>query len=450
MADIDGDGDLDLFVGGRSVPGKYPAPAGSTLFRNANGKFEIDPQSQRSFAQVGLVSGAVFSDLDADGDPDLVLACDWGPLKIFRNERSDAFTTWDWPVFLPEASDTVRHRLSNLRQLTGWWNGVATGDFDGDGALDIVASNWGRNTRYERHRSEPLPLFYSDLNGDGAVEIIEAYFNPKLNKIVPERMLDALTPVMPFLKERIFTHQDFGKASVEELLGDRHKAMNRLEASWLESTLFLNRTGRFEARILPVEAQMAPAFAVCVADFDGDAHEDVFLSQNFFATQPETPRYDAGRGLWLRNDGRGRFHAVSGSKSGLKIYGEQRGAAACDYDGDGRVDLVVTQNGAATKLYRNTGGRSGLRVRLHGPAQNPLAIGATLRVVRRNQPGPAREIQAGSGYWSQNSAVQILAPLEGDAKLWVRWPGGKVVSAPLPQGAREVSLNLNGEVKVER
>src|SRR6185369_7369252 len=149
-----------------------------------------------------------------------------------------------------------------------------------------------------------------------------------------------------------------------------------LEATWLESTVFLNRGDRFEAHVLPVEAQMAPAFAVCAGDLDGDGHEDLLLSQNFFAVQPETPRYDAGRGLWLRGDGRGGFTAVPGQESGILVYGEQRGAAFSDYDADGRVDLVVTQNGAATKLYRNAGAKPGLRIRLTGPPANPSAVGA--------------------------------------------------------------------------
>jgi hypothetical protein len=117
-----------------------------------------------------------------------------------------------------------------------------------------------------------------------------------------------------------------------------------LEANWLETTLFLNRGNRFEPRPLPLEAQFAPAFGVGVGDFDGDGHKDVFLAQNFFATHPDTSRHDAGRGLWLRGDGSGGFVPVSGQESGVNVYGEQRGCALADYDHDGWVDLVVTQN----------------------------------------------------------------------------------------------------------
>ena len=137
MADIDNDGDLDLFLGGRVLPQGYPEPISSILFRSETGRFRPDVENSRRLARVGLVSGAVFSDLDADGDADLLLACEWGPLKIYRNEQGN-FSAWDAPIA------RTNSERSTLGRLTGWWNGVTTGDFDNDGRLDIVASNWGR------------------------------------------------------------------------------------------------------------------------------------------------------------------------------------------------------------------------------------------------------------------------------------------------------------------
>ena len=129
------------------------------------------------------------------------------------------------------------------------------------------------------------------------------------------------------------------------------------------------------------------------------------------------------------------------------IYGEQRGAAAADYDRDGRVDLVVSQNATTTRLYHNLRAKPGLRVRLNGPPGNPSGVGAMMRLKSGDNLGPAREIHAGSGYWSQDSPVQVLARLPEPMQLWVRWPGGKTNLVDLPNGAREVQMSITGEVK---
>jgi hypothetical protein len=185
-----------------------------------------------------------------------------------------------------------------------------------------------------------------------------------------------------------------------------------------------------------------------VGDFNGDGAEDIFLSQNFFATHSKLPRCDAGRGLWLQGDGRGGFRAMPGRESGVTVYGEQRGAALADYDADGRVDLVVTQNGNATKLYHNVGGRPGLRVRLLGPPANPTAVGAVLRLGTGDRFGAAREIRAGAGYWSQDGAVQVLGGKPPPGRLLVRWPGGRQTRSEIPPNAREVSVAMDGRIQV--
>jgi enediyne biosynthesis protein E4 len=435
LADVDGDGQLDLFVGGRVVPGRYAEPASSLMFRGAGGKFAADAANTKSLAGVGLVSGAVFADLDGDGWPELILACEWGPLRVFHNDHG----------LLSEITTNL-----GLDKYTGFWNGVAAGDFDGDGRLDLVASNFGRNTKYEQWRTQPLRLFYGDLDGNGTMDTILAYFDPAMKKLVPTQQFNYVGEAMPRVRERVGTWQAYARSSVEEIFGDMLQQARQVSVSCLESMVFLNRGSRFEARELPLEAQLAPAFALCVADLDGDGCEDLFLSQNFFDLPADSVRLDGGRGLWLRGDGAGNFAAVPGQESGLLVYGEQRGAAACDYDGDGRVDLVVSQNCAQTRLYRNTGAKPGLRVRLAGAPGNPQAIGAVLRLGDGATLGPAREIHAGSGYWSQDSAVQVLCAAFEPKQLQVRWPGGKVTTGPISPGAREIVVDVSGQVKALR
>ncbi|MBU6401099.1 MAG: VCBS repeat-containing protein [Verrucomicrobia bacterium] len=445
-ADIDGAGQLALFVGGRVIPGAYPAPAASRVFRQQAGQLVPQPELNRLLEHVGLVSGAVWSDLDGDGYPELILACEWGPIRIFHNDHG-RLSEWNPPVHMPATFPVPR---PTLQDLTGWWNGVTTGDFDGDGRLDIIASNWGLNTGYAAGATEPLELYYGDFSGAGEVDLIEAYYAQDLKAMAPVRTRDALSRAFPQLLEAYPTHAAFSTATVPDLLRLLPSQPRRARATVLASMLFLNRGDHFVAVPLPTEAQLAPAFAANVGDADGDGHEDVFLSQNFFDMRPEWERADAGRGLWLRGDGTGRFTAVPGQISGVKVYGEQRGATLGDYDGDGRLDLLITQNGAQTKLYHNLGARPGLRVRLLGPTGNPDGIGAVIRLKFGNHFGPAREFHAGSGYWSQDNPVQVMGAPEPPAAIWVRWPGGKVVAGNLPPSASEVTVNFTGAIRIAR
>ncbi len=440
LADLDGDGDLDLFVGGRALPGRYPAAASSRLYRNQSGKLQLDEANRALLEHLGLVSGAVFSDLDGDGDADLILACEWGSVKLLLNKLGK-LEPWDAPL-------TINHQPSTISHLPGWWTGVTTGDFDGDGRLDVVASNWGHNTRFQSHLGQPLRVCFGDFNGDGAFDLLEACFDSAANKLVTWRDWKTVARALPFLAETVAGYRAYGEASVQDLLGNRFSGAQELKTTTLDSTVFLNRGDHFEAKPLPIEAQFAPAFGVSVGDFDGDGHEDIFLAQNFFDVEPETSRCDAGRGLWLRGDGKGGFTAVSGQESGVLVYGEQRGCALADYDGDGRVDLVVGQNRQETKLYHNVRAKPGLRVRLIGPPSNPTGVGAVLRLKFGPRASPAREIHAGSGYWSQDSAVQVLPLPAPPTALWVRWPGGKVAEAEVPADAKEISVATDGKIKV--
>ncbi|MGE3618238.1 MAG: VCBS repeat-containing protein, partial [Gemmatimonadales bacterium] len=424
VADYDGDGDLDLFVGGRAVVAAYPLAGTSRLYRNDGGHYVLDQQAGPALRAIGLVSAAVFTDIDGDGDPDLVLAREWQPLLLLRN---------DGGRFTVPASPT------GLEGMSSRWNGLAAGDLDGDGRMDLVATSWGRNVAFQADSARPLMLLYGPFGGRGELEMLLARQDPRLGALAPLNSYARVRIALPNLVSRVRTFAAYADASAEQVLGVPLDSVSRLEATTFDHVLLLNRGDRFEARPLPTEAQLAPAFGVAVADFDGDGREDVFLAQNFFPTAIGIPRYDTGRSLLLLGDGRGGVAAVPGGRSGLVVYGDQRAAAFADLDGDGRLDLAVGQNGGKTRLFRNRGARPGLRVRLVGPPGNPDGIGAMIRLrFADGGEGPAREVSAGSGYWSQNGAVQVMGAAAAPAAVVVRWPGGSLTETVVADGAREV------------
>jgi hypothetical protein len=422
LADVNGDGTLDLFVGARAIPGAWPLPAPSRLYLRAKGGAWVrDTVNARTLASLGLVSAALFTDLDGDGRPELVTTAEWGPVRVFHNEGG-------------RFRDVTREL--GIATRSSRWNGLAAGDFDGDGRIDLVVTSWGRNTPWQASPDRPYELLVGNFGGDG-LGLIFARRDSITGKEMPLESFARLGIAIPSVRERIATFADYSTSPIEKVLGDAARSAVRVGATTFDHLVLLNRGTGFEVRSLPPVAQLAPAFAPVVADFDGDGHEDIFLAQNFSQTNIETPRLDAGTGLILLGDGKGGFRALSVLQSGIHVYGDQRGAAVADYDNDGRVDIAAPQNGAASTLWHNRGGKVGLRVRLKGDAANPLGIGAQVQLVGAAI-GPKRELHAGSAYWSMDAATTVLARIQGADMLLVRWPGGVEQRVPIPAGQSEV------------
>ncbi len=382
-----------------------------------------------------MVSGAIWSDLEDDGFPELILACEWGPVRILRNQQGK-FTAWN-----PSVSSEVPGEAPRLlSELTGWWNAVTTGDFNNDGRLDIVAANWGLNTGYRATPSQPLRLHFAKLSSPTGEDLIEACFAGDSGREVPRRSLNALGRAFPFLAGRFPTHRAYGEAGIQDVLTALPFPPATVAATTLASTLFLNSPTGWTAIPLPPEAQYAPAFGMSVMDVDSDGHLDLFLAQNFFGTRIEWPRCDAGRGLWLRNDGTGRFSALPASDTGVVILGEQRGAAVADFDSDGHPDFAVAQNGAPTTLWKSSAAHPKLAIRMKGPAGNPTGFGVSLRPRFGPEEGPVQEIHAASGYWSKDSDAVFLPGVRRPTELRIRWPGGRQQTVPVPPSGNRIQI----------
>jgi len=422
--DADHDGWEDLAIVGEG---------GLELFGNTAGRFKRvnDPSAEvpawdAPVETAERVNGWAATDLDGDGDADLALATEWGPVRVFRNDNG-RFT---------ERTDAL-----GLGGYRGWWNGVAMIDANNDGRLDLVATNWGRNSFYEtllrEEGGEPrLALFVGDADGNGTVDHLEAVRVD--GRWLPVRDRHALEKGLPALAARFPVHADMVKAGIDGIAGPALATMKKREVNHLDTTLFLNRGDRFEPVPLPMEVQLSPAFSVCVGDVDADGNDDLFFSQNFFAVRPEDPRNDAGTGLWLLGQGDGKFRALGPGESGVHVDGEQRGAALADFDHDGRVDLVVTQNAAATRLFRNQAEANGLRVTFD---EKGNGVGVILRLVYADgTKGPARAVQTVSGYRSANGMTQVLGAAGEAVAVQAAWPSGRTTTVPLKPGQAEVVL----------
>ncbi|MEZ5324684.1 MAG: VCBS repeat-containing protein [Verrucomicrobiales bacterium] len=325
-ADFDQDGDLDLFVGGRSIPGRYPETPASRLLINT-GDARFIEKTPEPVAATGLATAVAWSDANSDGWLDLLVTHEWGPVKLFLNDTKGS---------LSNATEAA-----GLAKLLGWWNGIAAGDIDGDGDTDYAVTNYGLNTKYKASESKPALIYYGDFDGTGKPHLVEAKFEG--SKALPRRGFSCSSGAMPLLKTKLKTFHNFASASLEALYPLEQGT--RWEANTLESGILINDgSGTFTFQPFPRLAQIAPAFGVLLNDIDGDGALDCVLAQNTYSPQRETGHMDGGLSLLLKGDGKGQFEPVWPTVSGIVIPSDAVGIAEVDLNGDGREDLVFSTN----------------------------------------------------------------------------------------------------------
>ncbi len=430
-ADFDRDGDLDLVVGGRSLPGRFPQAASSRLYRNegrpgAPAFADATREAAPMLEEAGLVTGALWSDADGDGWPDLLLSLEWGPVRLLLNRKGK----------LEEAT-----RASGLAARQGWWTGIQGGDLDRDGDIDYVATNFGLNTKYKASAEAPEVLYYGRFGGQQEPRIIEACLED--GKLFPHRGFSCSSSAIPSLGPRLGSYHRFALATLPELYSEERLARaDRYSADTLESGVWINDgSARFRWSPLPRAAQTAPSFGSALVDADADGRLDLYLVQNFFGPQIETRPMDGGLSLLLEGDGTGRFDPVPARRSGLIAPGDSKSLVVLDANQDLRPDFLVGVNDAPLLLFERDGGQEGrwISVRLEGPPGNPTGVGARLALL--TDPPQIREIAAGGGYLSQSPAQAWFARPPDGTSLEVRWPDGLVRIHPLPPGRDRIVLS---------
>jgi enediyne biosynthesis protein E4 len=348
-ADYDGDGDLDLFVGGRSVPWRYGESPASALLRNdGRGRFaDVTTQLAPELQRVGMVTDATWQDVDGDGRLDLVVVGDWMPITVFRNAgggRLAPMTT------------------TGLEKSAGWWNRIVAGDFTGDGRVDFVVGNLGLNTRLKATPDQPATMLVKDFDANGfAEQVVACYSGAKRYPLV---LRDDLIKSLPYLKARYLNYVDYARATMDDIFPekDRTGAVERVAHTFATVLVRNEGNGRFTVVPLPSEAQVAPVYAILARDLDGDGALDVLLAGNFDGFKPEIGRASEGRGLVLRGDGRGNFTSVSRAEGGFFVPGQSRDVQRLRTRGGDRV--VVARNNDTPLVFRvaprvNTAGAGG-------------------------------------------------------------------------------------------
>lgn len=391
-ADIDGDGDLDLFVGGRVEPKAYPKPGQSFLLRNDSKpgqlKFtDVTAAWNPGLSNIGMVSDALFTDMDGDNKPDLLLACEWSPLVFLRNTGKSF-----------DRADPGKE----INDAMGWWNSLVSGDFDGDGDMDYAAGNFGLNQYFKCSSSEPLRIYGKDFDQNGSYDsFISCYFPDSTGKRHEYffHTKDDMQKQLILIRKKFEKYADFGRATVKDVFNaDEMKDVRVLTANYMRTAWIENKGGmKFTLHELPIEAQMAPVYGMATTDLNADGFVDLMMIGNDFGMETGQGRADAFNGLVLLNQAGKGFRAVDFPESGLFVPGDARAMAFAQISQ--ATYLVATQNRRKLSLFRL-------------PASFTVKVGEgeVAAMVRAGKGKYKVEFQKGSSFLSQSSRNWYAPP----------------------------------------
>ena len=343
VGDFNGDGHPDLFIGSRVVSRSYGLIPKSHLLENdGHGRFtDVTLEKAPGLLEAGMVSSATWIDYDGDGKPDLVVAGEWMPVRVFHQENGKLVD---------------RTKEAGLSGTNGWWNSVEAVDLRGNGRQDLVLGNLGLNSYLHASPKEPARLYVHDFShsGGGNLEQILTFYKNGVSYPVAGR--DELVKKIPSLRSKYPSYKSFGASRIEDIFpaADLSQTQVREAYTFASAVALNNGNGTFTLQPLPLEAQFAPIYATLAGDFDGDGKIDLLIGGNFYGVTPMLGRYDASYGLMLRGDGKGGFTPVDMERSGLVIEGQVRDLKSLRGAKGERLIVVARNNDKVMVLRQGT------------------------------------------------------------------------------------------------
>lgn len=332
-SDIDNDGDLDLFVGTRLISGKYAYPASSYILINEKGNFnKAKREITKPFKNLGMVTDAVFTDIDGDKDEDLIVVGEWMEIKVFTNTKG---------VF---EDNSTQFGLKDTRGI--WWS-ITAKDLDNDGDDDYILGNLGKNNKFKASEEHPFKVYANDFDNNGTNDVVLAKFYK--DGYVPVRGRECTSQQMPYVAEKFEDYHSFASSKLIEILpDDKVEDAVVYEIKSFESIILINNNGKLKKQSLPIQAQVSPIKASLVFDFNKDGNMDILVAGNHFGVEVETTRYDAGFGALLLGKGNNEFKYVSPSESGFYVPLDSRDLKLLKGDQKSQKIFVTNNNSQLT------------------------------------------------------------------------------------------------------